>query len=96
MSGPTYRLVLHHAVVGEIKKLPARTRREVKAAIDDLASEPIPRAAVRLKGTSNSYRLRFGDYRMLYEVHATEVVVYVLGVGHRREVYRRILRRRKH
>jgi mRNA-degrading endonuclease RelE of RelBE toxin-antitoxin system len=38
--------------------------------------------------------LRIGDYRLLYEIHATEVVIYVLGVAHRRDVYVRLLRRR--
>ena len=46
------------------------------------------------KGRKGAYRIRVADYRLLYEVHATEIVVYVIGVAHRREVYLRLLRRR--
>jgi len=90
----TYRVVLHRDVPDEIRALPAKVRTRVKVAIDSLATRPIPAEAARLHGRAAAYRIRFGDYGMLYEVHATEVVVYVIGVGHRREVYRRMLRRR--
>ena len=89
-----YRVVLHHAALAELQALPAKTRALVKQAIDGLATEPRPAAAAKLKGRPNAYRIRFGDYRLLYEVHATEIVIYVVGVAHRREVYRRLLRRR--
>lgn len=89
-----YRLVLHRDAVDEISALPKKIRSSVKAAIDALANEPRPSGAARLKGRPNAYRLRFGQYRLLYEVHATEVVVYVIGVAHRRDVYVRLMRRR--
>jgi mRNA interferase RelE/StbE len=59
--------------------------------IDGLAEEPIPVGAGRLRGRENAYRIRIGNYRIVYEVHVTEVVVYVVGVAHRREIYHRIL-----
>lgn len=90
----TYRIVLHRKAVNEIKKLPDETRRKVKDTVNSLAEEPVPTTAVRLRGRKNAYRIRFGRYRLLYEVHATEIVVYVIGVGHRGEVYRKLLRRR--
>ena len=93
-SETTYRIVLHKAVVDEIRALPSKIKEPVKAAIDGLSKDPVPRQAVRLKGRNNAYRIRFGSYRLLYEVHATEIVVYVVGVGHRREVYTRLLRRK--
>jgi mRNA interferase RelE/StbE len=74
--------------------LPAATRRRVKEAIDTLAEVPIPLGATRLRGRDNAYRIRIGNYRLVYEVHATEIVVYVVGVGHRREIYRTILKKR--
>ncbi|MBW2453958.1 MAG: type II toxin-antitoxin system RelE/ParE family toxin [Deltaproteobacteria bacterium] len=94
MSATTYRVVLHRDAVAEVRKLPNKTRERVKQAIDALAVDPRPAASTKLKGRPNAYRIRFGNYGLLYEVHATEVVVYVVGVAHRREVYRRLLRRR--
>jgi mRNA interferase RelE/StbE len=42
----------------------------------------------KLKGSDNAYRIRVGDYRLLYEIMDDELVVYVIETGHRREVYR--------
>ncbi len=92
--GTKYRVQLHADVPKELKKLPAKIRHRAKAAIDGLADEPIPVGAGRLRGRENAYRIRIGTYRIVYEVHVTEVVVYVVGVAHRRDVYRRILKRR--
>ena len=90
----TYRVVLHRKAVAEIRELPTEIKVRVKGAIDALADDPRPPQASKLKGQASAYRLRFGDYRLVYEVHATEVVVYVIGVAHRKEVYLRLLRRR--
>ena len=90
---PEYKVLLHNAVPKEIKRLPAAIRRKVKLLIDSLADDPIPIGATRLRGRVGAYRIRIADYRIIYEVHVTEVVVYVVGVAHRREVYRRILKR---
>jgi mRNA interferase RelE/StbE len=89
-----YRLVLHRDAVGEIRKLPAEIRERVKRTIDALEEVPVPPRAARLRGRANAYRIRVGNYRILYEVHATEIVVYVIGIAHRKEVYKRLLRRR--
>ncbi len=93
MSATTYRVVLHREAVGEIRALPKKIRPLVREAIDTLAHEPRPVGAAQIKGRKGTYRIRVGDYRILYEVHATEIVVYVIGVAHRREVYVRLLRR---
>ena len=94
MPKQRYRVVLHQAALVEIRRLPKRIKEQVREAIETLAENPTPRAASRLRGRAHAYRIRFGDYRMLYEVHATEIVVYVVGVAHRKEVYKRLLRRR--
>ena len=94
MPETIYRVVLHREAVSEIRDLPSNIKEQVKRAIDLLATEPRPAGAAKLRGRSNAYRMRFGDYRLLYEVHATEIVIYIIGAAHRREVYRRLLRRR--
>ena len=94
MSATTYRVVLHREAHREIKALPKKVRAQVVDLIDGLRTEPRPPGASQLKGRKGAYRVRVGNYRILYEVHATEIVVYVIGVAHRREVYVRLLRRR--
>ncbi len=57
--------------------------------IDALADNPRPSGAVRLKGT-DFFRVRIGDYRVVYEVHDSVLRVLVVRVAHRREVYRNL------
>ena len=57
-------------------------------AIEELAIDPRPPGCIQLKGGSGEYRVRVGDYRIIYEVQDGELIVLVLRLGHRREVYR--------
>lgn len=93
MSKKTYKVLLHAHVPKEIKALPSDIRSRVATLLDALAENPFLPTASKLQGRQQCYRIRVGDYRIVYEVHATEVVVYVIGVAHRKEVYRVILRR---
>lgn len=62
--------------------------RRVKRAIAHLAEDPRPSGAVEVKGSGGALRIRVGDYRIVYDVNDTELVVLVINVGHRREIYR--------
>ena len=64
--------------------------------LGNLAHDDRERATIkdRIWLAPGAYRIRIADYRLLYEVHATEIVVYVIGAADRREVYLRLLRRR--
>ncbi|MGC4933038.1 type II toxin-antitoxin system RelE family toxin [Gordonia sp. DT30] len=57
-------------------------------AIDSLASDPRPSGCIQLKGGGGEFRIRVGDYRIIYDIQDDELVVLVLRLGHRREVYR--------
>ncbi|MDP9484766.1 MAG: type II toxin-antitoxin system RelE/ParE family toxin [Actinomycetota bacterium] len=84
---PSYRIRVERTAA---KALARRIRREdaerIRRAIDGLAADPLPQS-IELRGREGR-RLRVGDYRVLYEVDDDELVVTVLGVGHRRDVYR--------
>jgi mRNA interferase RelE/StbE len=54
-----------------------------------LAEEPRPPAAAQLVGGADEWRVRTGDYRIVYEIRDGELLVLVLAVGHRQEIYRR-------
>jgi mRNA interferase RelE/StbE len=60
----------------------------IRTAIDSLAGDPRPRGAVKLAGR-NDYRIRVGDYRVIYAVDDEERLIIVARIAHRREVYRR-------
>jgi mRNA interferase RelE/StbE len=74
--------------VREFRRLQGALRDRIRAAIDDLAVEPRPRGAVKLVGRDD-YRVRVGDYRVVYAVDDLERLVLVARIAHRREVYRR-------
>ena len=57
--------------------------------IDSLAETPRPPDAKKLQGFDNTYRIRVGDYRILYEIHDNILLVLIVEVGHRGRVYRR-------
>ena len=71
-----------------VEKLPEAVRRRLIARAEALADDPRPRDAVKLKGAEDTYRIRVGDHRIIYRIEEARLVVLVIRVGHRREVYR--------
>lgn len=90
----TYKLLLHAKVHKELKSLPHAIKERVIKIINQLASNPVPPSASKLQGRTGCYRIRVRDYRIVYEVHVTEIVIYVISVAHRKEVYRHFLQRK--
>lgn len=76
------------AAARKLRKFDPPARRRIQAAIDLLADDPRPPAATRLVGGSGEWRVRTGDYRIIYEIVDDRLVVLVIGVGHRRDIYR--------
>ena len=70
-----------------LAKLPLPMRKRIQVAIDDLADNPFPPGVKKLQG-EDGYRIRVGDYRVIYEVEQGRLTVLVIRIGHRREVYR--------
>jgi len=85
----SYRVALAPAAARQLRKCDPQVRRRLQAAIDLLAEEPRPPAATRLVGGSGEWRVRTGDWRIIYEINDDELLVLVLQAGHRREIYRR-------
>lgn len=75
------------AAVRQLRKLPSDARRRVQAAIELLAETPRPPGAKKLSGSSGDWRVRTGDYRIIYEIRDAELIVLVVAMGHRRDIY---------
>lgn len=82
-----YKLVFKQSVAKDLRRIPNRDVRRILDRIESLADTPLPHCAVKLS-VQERYRLRVGQYRVLYEVRDDAVVVVVVKVGHRRDVYR--------
>ena len=72
----------------ELFTLPAKIQVKVADAIRALGADPRPPGCKKLAANGAYYRIRVGDYRVLYEVRDREILVLVIKIGHRREVYR--------
>ncbi|WP_188042902.1 type II toxin-antitoxin system RelE family toxin [Changpingibacter yushuensis] len=84
----TYAISYVPSAARAMRKLDRVTARRVADAISELASEPRPPGFLQMKGGDGELRIRVGDYRVVYDVRDEELVVLVLRLGHRREIYR--------
>lgn len=85
----TYQVSLAPAAARQLRKFDPPARRRVQATIELLATDPRPPSATRLVGGAGEWRVRTGDYRIIYEIIDNHLLVLVLHVGHRREIYQR-------
>jgi mRNA interferase RelE/StbE len=83
----SYRLLIKPSAVKDLEAIPAKDRKRLVTGLDGLATNPHPPGSEKLAG-HELYRIRQGNYRVLYSVHNRELVILVIKVGHRREVCR--------
>lgn len=84
-----YSVIVAPAAKRDLKRLPAEAVRRVASAIDDLAEEPRPHGSAKLQGATDLYRIRIGDYRVIYQIHDRQLRILIVRVGHRRDIYDR-------
>lgn len=85
----SHRIRFTPHAVRQLRKLDSGARLRIQAAVELLADEPRPPGAKKLVGGDGAWRIRTGDYRVIYEIDDGVLIVLVLAVGHRREIYRR-------
>ncbi len=72
----------------DIRGLPRHEVARVFEAVSELASDPLPHNSQKLSGAERTYRIRVGDYRVIYEVFSDSHIVEIQRVRHRKDVYR--------
>jgi len=82
-----YRIVITRQVERVLVGLPTQDAQRILAAIQQLANTPRPVGTIKLTG-SDLWRIRVGNYRVIYEINDTKLAVTVVRVGHRRDIYR--------
>jgi mRNA interferase RelE/StbE len=82
-----YDVELSNSAARAFRKLDRVTQRRLARAIDSLALNP-REGATKLSASDDIYRVRSGDYRILFTIQDTQLLVLVIAIGHRREVYR--------
>ena len=83
----SYSIQIKRSAAKELETLPLKDRRRIVARIRTLASDPRPPGSEKLSG-EEKYRLRQGNCRILYEIVDEDLIVTVVRIGHRRDVYR--------
>lgn len=84
----TYQIEISNKAAKQLKKLSTDIRDRINEKILELAENPRPSGVVKLENTENQYRIRVGNYRILYEIQDDVLIVKVVRVGHRKDVYR--------
>jgi mRNA interferase RelE/StbE len=84
----TYRIEVKPQAEKALAKIPNPHRRRIATAIDGLAKTPRPAGCTRLVGAEDAYRIRVGDYRIVYEIVDRVIIVYIIRIAHRKDVYR--------
>ena len=83
----SYEVLIKPAAQRQLKKLPRTVQADLIALIEQLAQDPKPPGCKKLKGRQGQYRVRLGDYRVIYSIEEEALVVRVIKVGHRRDIY---------
>lgn len=82
-----YRVFIDRQAVKRLAKVPAKIRKQIKSRIDDLASNPRPHGYKELKGAKGYFRIRSGDYRVIYTIADDVLLVSVLEIDDRKDIY---------
>lgn len=85
----TYTVEIKPAAKRQIRKLSPPIQAAIVRQLEELAEEPRPVGVKKLSGEENTYRVRVGDYRILYEICDRILLVWVVRVENRRDVYRK-------
>jgi mRNA interferase RelE/StbE len=83
-----YQVELLPSAHRDLTRLPKALQIRIAVRLRELADDPRPSGVVKLAGAENLWRIRTGNYRVIYEIHDDRLVVLVLRVAHRKDVYR--------
>jgi len=86
-----YTIKFRPAVEKNLKVLPQKDLIRIKRKIDALAENLPDQAITKMKGNNNFHKVRVGDYRIIYEIHNNTLVILVVKIGHRKDIYKKLL-----
>jgi mRNA interferase RelE/StbE len=84
----SYRIEWRSSTKKDLKKIPSEHRMRIIDAVERLAKNPFPAGSEKLSGSDRTFRIRVGDFRVVYEVYKSLTLIIILRARHRKEVYR--------
>ncbi len=85
----SYRIEWRKSTRKDLRRIAPAEVAKIVRAVEELSADPFPMGHTKLSGSERAYRIRVGDYRIVYEVFSGVLLVEVVRVGHRRGVYKR-------
>ena len=83
-----YKVIINKQILKSLDKIPVIYLPNIKKSINDLAENPRPFGCIKLASSENHYRMRVGVYRIIYSIKDDILVVEVIKIDHRRNIYR--------
>ena len=84
----SYQIKIKSSASRELERLPRTTIPKIVAAIKELAENPFPQGVKKLTGFDRTYRIRVGEYRILYNMYDDILVIEIIRIRHRKDAYR--------
>jgi mRNA interferase RelE/StbE len=84
-----YQVVISRIAEKQLATFPKHVANSIVAKIDSLSTNPHPPGSLKLEGTDREYRIRSGDYRIIYRLENDTLIIEIIRIGHRRDVYRK-------
>lgn len=84
----SYKIEWKQSAKKELKKLDKQIVPRILQAVENLADNPYSSGSKKLIGSDSIYRIRVGDYRIVYNIKSSVLIIEIIKVGHRREIYR--------
>jgi len=86
----TYSIEFRPVVLKSLKRFPKKDLVRIKKKVEELSQDlPAPNIT-KMKGNNSFYKIRTGDYRIIYEIHESRVVILIVKIGHRKDVYKNL------
>jgi len=86
----SYRIEIKGSAAKALKKIPKANRKRIVEKIDSLAESPPNPDTTKMKGNNPFHKVRIGDYRIVYEIQEDVLVILVVKIGHRKDIYRNL------
>jgi len=84
----SFQIEWKRSALKELQKLPRQTIPRIVSAVGDLSENPFPPGIRKLVGSEHTYRLRVGDYRVIYNVFQSKLTVEIVRIRHRKDAYK--------
>ncbi len=85
-----YRIEIKRSAAKALKKIPKHDQKRISEKIDNLAENPPNPDTTKMKGNNPFHKIRIGDYRIVYEIQDDVLLILIIKIGHRKDIYRNL------